>query len=213
MEGQKALNDKIKTAIIYIIFTVGIAGHLSETLKPVMITLTPYILIITGLLVLIFSKVLSDKKFLIWFLVSYLITFILEIAGVRTGLIFGEYKYGDVLGFSIAGVPLIIGFNWIVVILGGIGIGSLITGKKISIAVIAGITTVIFDYALEPAAVRLNYWSWLSGEIPLQNYLAWYLITFLITLIFFLFKVKISYKFFIHYLFAQFIFFLALNTS
>ena len=97
MEGQKALNDKIKTAIIYIIFTVGIAGHLSETLKPVMITLTPYILIITGLLVLIFSKVLSDKKFLIWFLVSYLITFILEIAGVRTGLIFGEYKYGDVL--------------------------------------------------------------------------------------------------------------------
>jgi len=213
LEGQKALNDKIKTAIIYIIFTVGIAGHLSETLKPVMITLTPYILIITGLLVLIFSKVLSDKKFLIWFLVSYLITFILEIAGVRTGLIFGEYKYGDVLGFSIAGVPLIIGFNWIVVILGGIGIGSLITGKKISIAVIAGITTVIFDYALEPAAVRLNYWSWLSGEIPLQNYLAWYLITFLITLIFFLFKVKISYKFFIHYLFAQFIFFLALNTS
>lgn len=213
MEGQKALNDKIKTAIIYIIFTVGIAGHLSETLKPVMITLTPYILIITGFLVLLFSKVLSDKKFLIWFLVSYLITFILEIAGVRTGLIFGEYKYGDVLGFSIAGVPLIIGFNWIVVILGGIGIGSLITGKKISIAVIAGITTVIFDYALEPAAVRLNYWSWLSGEIPLQNYLAWYLITFLITLIFFLFKVKISYKFFIHYLFAQFIFFLALNTS
>ncbi len=207
------MNDKIKAAVIYIIFAVGIAGHLSETVKPIMITLTPFILIITGLLVLLFSKVLSDKKFLIWFLVSYLITFILEIAGVKTGLIFGEYKYGGVLGFSLAGVPLIIGFNWIVVILGGIGIGSLISGKKISIAVIAGITAVIFDYALEPAAVRLNYWIWLSGEIPLQNYLAWYLITFLITLIFFLFKIKISFKFFIHYLIAQFIFFLALNTS
>ncbi|MBK9331203.1 MAG: carotenoid biosynthesis protein [Ignavibacteria bacterium] len=213
MEGQKTVSDRSKAAIIYIIYIVGIAGHLSDAARASMITLTPYVLIITGFLILIFSKVFNNKKFLIWFLISYLITLLLEIAGIRTGLIFGEYIYGDVLGFTIAGVPLIIGFNWIFVILGGIGIGSKISGNKISIAVIAGITAVIFDYVLEPAAVRLNYWSWLSGEIPLQNYLAWYLITFLISLMFSLFKINISFKFFIHYIIAQFIFFLILNSA
>ncbi|MBK8982626.1 MAG: carotenoid biosynthesis protein [Ignavibacteria bacterium] len=213
MEGQKAVSNKSKAAIIYIIFIVGIAGHLSEATRTFMIILTPYVLILTGFLVLIFSKVFNNKKFLLWFLISYLITLLLEIAGVRTGLIFGEYIYGDVLGFSIAGVPLIIGFNWIFVILGGIGVGSKISGNKISVAVIAGITAVIFDYVLEPAAVRLNYWNWLSGEIPMQNYLSWYIITLLISLMFGFFNVNISFKFFIHYLIAQFIFFLILNST
>jgi putative membrane protein len=51
----------------------------------------------------------------------------LEVVGVKTGLIFGEYKYGSTLGIKLFEVPLIIGFNWVFVILGSISISRLIT--------------------------------------------------------------------------------------
>jgi putative membrane protein len=42
--------------------------------------------------------------------------------------------------------------------------------------VLAGLLTVAFDWIMEPVAIRLDYWTWAGGDIPLQNYLAWFLI-------------------------------------
>ena len=106
-------------------------GHLSDHYKNGMISITPYVLIMMGIYVLLISNVRSDNNFILWFFFSYISTLLLEIIGVKTGLIFGEYIYGNTLGFKVAEVPLIIGFNWLFVILGGIGIG-----KKISEMVI-----------------------------------------------------------------------------
>ena len=35
-----------------------------------------------------------------------------EILVVSYGIIFGNYKYGEILGYKVLGVPLIIGINW-----------------------------------------------------------------------------------------------------
>ena len=37
-----------------------------------------------------------------------------EIVGVKTGVLFGEYFYGNNLGLKILGVPILIGINWAV---------------------------------------------------------------------------------------------------
>ena len=40
-----------------------------------------------------------------------------------------------------------------------------------------------FDLLLEPAAVKLNYWVWVKDYIPVQNYLAWFGLSFVFTAI------------------------------
>ena len=73
-----------------------------------------------GSSVLYFSYKKGELKFLIWCLIVYTVTFSLEVLGTSTGIIFGSYTYGNTLGLKFLGVPLIIGFNWVFVILGSI---------------------------------------------------------------------------------------------
>ena len=37
-----------------------------------------------------------------------------ELVGTKTGMLFGDYSYGKVLGPALQGVPLIIGINWFI---------------------------------------------------------------------------------------------------
>lgn len=53
--------------------------------------------------------------------------------------------------------------------------------------------------------------SWTAGEIPLQNYLAWAAIAFLISLPMHLLKIRFRSPVLLVYLFAQLFFFLVLN--
>lgn len=181
-----------------------------------MITLTPYILLFMGVLVLIFTGVLRSKQFAFWFVITYIFTLILEIIGVKTGMIFGEYSYGDVLGFKLFGVPLIIGFNWLFVIAGAYSVSCFISRNKYIIIFSAAILSVVFDILLEPIAVKLGYWEWHGGIIPFQNYAAWFIISASATagLVYFNKNdLTINFKMFMHYFFSQIIFFLALNFS
>ena len=45
-------------------------------------------------------------------LLGFLTGMITEILGVQWGWIFGNYQYGDALGYKVLGVPLLIGVNW-----------------------------------------------------------------------------------------------------
>jgi putative membrane protein len=45
-----------------------------------------------------------------------MIGFITEWIGVNTGMLFGQYTYGSVMGWGLGGVPFTIGCNWFVVV-------------------------------------------------------------------------------------------------
>ena len=50
-----------------------------------------------------------------------------EIMGINTGILFGDYTYGDVLGFKLRDVPVLIGVNWFIIIYcSGISIHTLL---------------------------------------------------------------------------------------
>ncbi|MGB4853079.1 MAG: carotenoid biosynthesis protein [Ignavibacteria bacterium] len=209
MEKQKTLN--IFHIIIYIFFAVGAAGHFIAFTKPVMLYMTPYVLAIAGVFVLGFSGSIKNNKFILFFIISFLMTFTLEVAGVKTGMIFGKYTYGDVLGYKVAAVPVIIGFNWIFVILGALNIGIILSRNTLFVCLAAGILSVVFDMLLEPAAINLDYWSWHNIVVPFQNYAAWFIISFIFSFSFLYFKVNVYSKTFIHYFIAQLMFFIILN--
>jgi len=210
MEAKKIIISNKEIVFLYIIFFVGIIGHLYNPLQNLMLLLTPATLLLTGLIVLFYSYKTSTNKFLLWAVFTYVITFILEVIGVKTGLIFGEYNYGSTLGIKLFDVPLIIGFNWVFVILGSISISRLLTGNIFLSVIISAFIAFIFDLILEPIAVKLDYWSWSKGIIPLQNYLAWFVIALISAFGFNYLKVKVISKISLHYLLVQFIFFVIL---
>lgn len=211
MERSQNIKKYKEEYFLYLIFTVGIIGHLVDQLIPIMLYLTPFTLLLTGSVVLYKSYKFSNKLFLSWIIITYLITFSLEVIGVKTGLIFGEYLYGETLGLKLFDVPLIIGFNWVFVILGAISIARIISKNNLVVSLIAALIAVIFDFILEPVAIKLDYWQWSENIIPLQNYAAWFLIAFFSSFLYEQFKIKTDSKISIHYLIIQFIFFLFIN--
>ena len=201
------MNENKYFTFFYLILLVGLVGHYNESLFGIMLFITPVILLIMGLLMIFVSGFYSSRKFVLWFVILYLFTLILEIIGVHSGKIFGEYVYGNVLGFKPYGVPLIIGFNWMLVILGSINIACKLSNNVFAICFTSSLLAVIFDFVLEPGAMNFGYWEWKLSRIPFQNYFAWFSISFLVSLSVFKFKVNVYSKAFIHYFAGLIIFF------
>jgi bisanhydrobacterioruberin hydratase len=188
-------------------YSVGVVGHIIPSAKPLMIFLTPFTLLLTGSVTLYSSFQKGNTKLVVWGLIVYIVTFSLEVIGVNTGYIFGSYYYGNVLGLQFFDVPLIIGFNWVVIILGAIGIASRIHKSAFQIALLTGTFAVLFDLMLEPVAINLGYWKWQQGFIPLQNYYAWFAIAFFASLLGGKLKLDLEDSLFIYYFLIQLTFF------
>jgi putative membrane protein len=212
MEGKINLTDQQVKIILYVMYAVGIIGHLISPLRDIMLTLTPFTLLFTGGLVL--YKVLPKNRDLIqWMIVIYIVTFSAEVFGVKTGLLFGEYRYGEVLGPQIWETPLIIGMNWVLIIMGTAVLLKRFVHNGFAVILLAPMLAVIFDFFLEPVAMQLGYWNWMGGVIPIQNYLAWFAIALLAVFYFVILKIEVKSTLPIHYLGIQTAFFFILNIA
>jgi bisanhydrobacterioruberin hydratase len=209
MERKKNLNYYSKL-FLSIIFFVGICGHLIASLKPIMIFLTPVTLLITGSVVLLNTVNWNNKRFIYWLIITYQITFSLEVIGVKTKMIFGDYVYGETLGLRILDVPLIIGFNWVLVVLGAINVTKLLSVKKVFQPILSSLIALLFDYILEPVAIQLDYWNWYAQEIPIQNYIAWFLISLVFAYIYQKLDIELGSNLPAFYLVVQMVFFLSI---
>ena len=202
---------------IYIIFfLVGVAGHVYTPTFPLMMTLTPFVLLVFGLGSMAFPVAEIKKRgqlkiFLIWGVLTYGLTFALEAIGSATGLIFGAYWYEETLGFSFLGVPLVIGFNWTLIVL---ALSAFLSEKIPNIflsALATGIGAMVFDYIMEPIAIAFNYWEWEGGDIPIQNYIAWFIIATVFSIFYRLCKIELRSRFLLAYVGIQACFFLLLQ--
>ena len=210
MEGKIYIKEKSVIILLMLIFSVGIIGHTISYTRDIMRFLTPFTLSLTSVVVFFtfFNRV--NKNFFYWFFLTFVSTFILEVIGIKTGLIFGSYTYGNVLGPHLLDVPLLIGINWALIILGAILISAKLTKNKILMPLLAGLFAVTFDLVLEPVAIKLNYWNWEGGNIPFQNYIAWFVIGTIASILFSLMSVKVNDEVPKYYFIAQFLFFVAL---
>lgn len=197
--------------VLYIIFFMGAAGFFIKELTPLFETLTPYVLLGTGVLVIADSRIYQDKQFSFWIILTYILIFLIEIAGESTGLIFGSYNYGNVLGLRVFGVPLIIGFNWLMILLSSFALASSFSLSKRLLVILTPLFAVIMDLLMEPVAVMLGFWKWENGIIPVQNYIAWFLISTAVASGLIYLNLKFKKSIFINYYFSLLIFFLILN--
>jgi len=163
-----------------VFFAVGAIGHLVPGFRPWMLALTPWFLWLAGVVVFVAVVKASKKRasLFCWVATYWVVTFTLEVVGVSTGWVFGPYYYQEVLGTRLWGVPPVIGWNWVLIILGIQTSVCLLLPRFPEVARIAvvALACVGFDALLEPVAMGLGYWAWDRGAVPVQNYVAWGLI-------------------------------------
>lgn len=178
MEGKKN-SHLIKPILVILFHVVGIIGFSNGMLFVAFGQIVPYHLLLMGYLV--FSEYNFKKpSWQIKVLLVMVLGWVIEVIGVNTGLIFGKYTYQEVLGFKVFGTPLLIGLNWALVVLGSLELFRWV-GKYKFIA--ASMFLVLLDVIMEPVATRLGYWQWAEITIPLQNYIAWFIVALVLTYI------------------------------
>ncbi len=145
---------------------------------PQLVQLTWFQMLLTAGVLIYVLREQNSSGFYKYLGVSYIVGFLVEVAGVNTGVIFGEYSYGEALGWKTWGTPWIIGINWFIVTY---VINQIIAEwklKRILHAALAAMIITLLDYVIEPNAISLGMWTWESQDIPLKNYLAWFVISF-----------------------------------
>ncbi len=223
---QSFTKHQIATAIAVFFHAVGMVGLLYYD-RGFFIQATPFNLLLSFAL-LLWTQEDKNISFFLFFGACFLTGFAAEVIGVNTGMLFGDYRYGDVLGYKAWGVPLLIGVNWfLIVYCCGISIHTLLRRllnrlhenggkpvpalKALSVIVDGASLAVFFDWLMEPVAVKLGYWTW-AGDIPFFNYLCWFIISLLLLAIFHRVKFSKQNKFAVHLLLIQLMFFLVLRA-
>lgn len=218
------------TYFLIFAFASGALAHCLPAVLPVTkVTTDGLLFVLNGLVLYAIYRKNADRRLFWWLLVAYWFTFTMEAVGVATGAVFGEYAYGPTMWFQWLGVPFVIALNWCVLTLACNELACRLFRVKavgevparlssiphplalVLVAATAAVFTALYDVAIEPVAIALDYWQWGGGEIPLQNYLAWAAIAFLISLPLHVLKIRFRSPVLLVYLLAQLFFFLVLN--
>jgi bisanhydrobacterioruberin hydratase len=213
-----------------LLFHVSGAIGITGSNKDWFLQQTPVNLMLMSLL-LIWTQKEKNKWFWLFCLLCIIVGFAAEWMGVNTGKLFGNYSYGETLGQKWQGVPFLIGLLWFVTMYcagnitfrvyqwmlekTGVNTNTKLSIMIMALALDAAMLITIFDWLLEPVAVKLGYWQWLgNGEIPMYNYICWFFISLVLQLVFFVSGKSIQKPnyFAVHLFIIQVLFFLFLRT-
>lgn len=196
--------------VISFYYLVGIFGLANTNTEPLFKALVPFTLLFSLYFLWLFHEE-RDARFYITGLVIFILGYFIEVIGVNTGVIFGDYEYGKTLGFEILETPLMIGVNWLLLILSCWSLTGLFFQNRWIRYKVGAVFMVTYDIVLEPVAIRLDMWGWQGGEIPLRNYAGWYVTSWLLFIILDISKTGMKNKIAPALFIIQFLFFVILN--
>jgi putative membrane protein len=159
---------------------------------------------------LLFYQKHWNIRIISYFMFVFTTTFIIEAIGVKTGLIFGSYNYGKSLGPKLFNTPLLIGINWLVI---AYCASLMVKNLKFNVwyqAFVGACLMVMLDVLIEPVAGRFGMW-YFKYNVPLQNYLAWFVISYVLIIITLNLKAKLRNDIAPYVFCVQLAFFILLN--
>ncbi len=219
---------QIATGIAIFFHAIGLVGMLF-TDNDFFVHSTPFNLLLSFFL-LIWTHPEKNKSFYFFIGIVFIVGFLSEVVGVNTGLLFGDYHYSKILGIQLFQVPILIAVNWFIIIYcSGIGTHVLLNKvihrvakdynepslklKAMSVIFDGASLAVLFDWLMEPVAIKLGFWTWDGdGSVPFYNYFCWLLISILLLTVFNFFNFRKENKFAVNLLLIQALFFLILRT-
>jgi putative membrane protein len=217
------------TLLAILLHSVGLVG-MTWVDRHWFANLTPVNLIFMVSL-LIWTHTGKTASFYLFLAIAFFAGMTAEIIGVRTGIFFGDYSYGVILGPKLFEVPILIGFNWFMVVFSARATFSLLRQNfsswfgsvsssrtyrldPIFNAVGTAVFATIFDWVMEPVAVKLGFWYWNGdGGIPLLNYTCWFALSFLLALTADFLKIRARNSFAVNIFLIQLMFFIILRFT
>ncbi|WP_266362785.1 carotenoid biosynthesis protein [Tellurirhabdus rosea] len=160
-------------------YLAGLIGLQTPAASALFRMLVPANLLVSAGLLLAFHTD-WNRPFLFYCLLALLVGFWVEVLGVKTGFVFGTYAYGPTLGWKWLDVPLIIGVNWLVLTY---CCGTLCDRLSFPVylkAILAASLMVLLDLFIEPVAIQLDFWTWFGADIPIRNYLGWWIVSLIL---------------------------------
>ena len=136
------------------------------------------------------SQNLGWKRTLLLLFLTFAISLLFECVGVATGKIYGGYYYTDKLGYKFLGlVPLIIPVAWFMMTYPSYIIATRVVPAfkstwlwRLAVAGVGALIMTAWDLVMDPMMVAGDHWVWEEPGayygIPLQNFLGWWLTTF-----------------------------------
>ena len=169
--------------LLLVPYVVGLIGILLPVTSSFFLSLTPYMLLFSFLIVY-----LEEGRWVIRNILAILLiiafSFGAEYLGVNYGYLFGNYNYGAILGFKYYQVPLIISLTWAMLSIAARSLVNLVTNRYAISAFLSAIVITAYDFLLELVAVRFGWWYWDNGDIPIFNYVCWFILSFVFQLLF-----------------------------
>lgn len=204
---MKSLKFKSNLSIFTIwLFTVsGVLGILSD-FQNWFLGYTPLHLFLTLVIVLLhFTQ--FNARLILPLSIPFVLGFIAEILGVNFGLIFGNYSYGQNLGFKFFGVPLMMSVIWTLLIIITSDIARILSKNLLVTSLVASALMTGLDMIIEISAPRFDFWEFDDGVVPIQNYLGWFGTAFIANMGYQYFKVGSSKIISVHAFISIIIFF------
>lgn len=206
------LHFKSVAGFFVIFYAVGITGMLIPSTFPLFKNLIPLALLLSFFALGIFHTPFFKKDIIPFFLI-YILGFLAEVVGVNTGLIFGHYSYGGSLGIKLFNTPLMIGINWLLLIYISFSLTAKLKINPLLQIIFASIILLIYDLIIEQVAPVLDMWTWSDNEIPIKNYIAWFILAFIFSSILKISGVKTNNKLAPVILLCQLVFFIVLFVT
>lgn len=167
--------------LLVVPYVVGLIGFSIKETSELFLTLTPVMLLFSLFLVLVEEERVVRKNSLVIILIG-VFGFGAEALGVNTGVLFGDYEYGTVLGPKLFGVPFLIATNWVMLCIAAYSISTRVTTNSYLQAALSASMVTAFDMILEPVAIKYRWWWWQDVSVPIYNYVTWFVLVFLFVL-------------------------------
>lgn len=196
---------------LIIIYTVGVIG-LNTEFKNEIAALTPYTLVLSAIVLLLNHRE-WNRYFVIFVAFAAILGYLIELIGIESKLIFGTYSYGKTLGYKLYGVPIVMGLNWFLMVYSCGMVANLFRFGVFIKSIVGAFLMVILDLSLEPVAVNLDFWTWENGIIPIQNYIAWFIVAFVLLIYFHKLELKKMNRIAVGLFIIQYIFFFILSYT
>ncbi len=196
---------------LIIIYTVGVIG-LNTEFKNEIAALTPYTLVLSAIVLLLNHRE-WNRYFVIFVAFAAILGYLIELIGIESKLIFGTYSYGKTLGYKLYEVPIVMGLNWFLMVYSCGMVANLFRFGVFIKSIVGAFLMVILDLSLEPVAVNLDFWTWENGIIPIQNYIAWFIVAFVLLIYFHKLELKKMNRIAVGLFIIQYIFFFILSYT
>jgi putative membrane protein len=197
MRNQGGVSNILLWIFIAFYVLIGAARLLHN---PHLQRLTPFIsvAILMGFAIVHGVRRYGWMPFVVFFILTFVISWSYETSSILSGFPFGHYVYADKLGPKLWLVPMLImpayfSMGYIAWTIGHILLdrfdNQLVGAEVVLVPVLASFVMVMWDLCIDPASSTVTRaWIWRDGGgyfgVPFVNFLGWYLCVFTIYLVF-----------------------------